>query len=156
MENIKIATCKILQLLSLPIPNLISQLFILGFVSNLSGTVYPYANFNSWFSNVIDLESLDFRLFFAPVLFLFSSLLIWSSIKLISFDKKWNNSFFWKYFFICFNFITRIIIIISIISILFGIYKYIELWHISLSVVNCDEYSGQYPGCYIEYVPFSD
>ncbi|MBD2499210.1 hypothetical protein [Anabaena azotica] len=98
--------------------------------TDIGGSLYPY---------VVDLDALGVRIGFSIICFLCSSLSAGISYRAV---RKSNSGKVFRLFLL-------IMMMLSLIAILFSAYRFIELRNLSSSLVRCDQFSGQSPGCYM-------
>lgn len=118
---------------------LVSYFFIL-FLINIKSFLYPYTDIGgSLYPYVVDLDALDARILLSIISFICEFLS--SSISLCMF--RVNNSAK------IIKLIFMILMMTSVIEMLFCGYRFIELKNLSDSLVSCDKFAGNSPGCYI-------
>jgi formate hydrogenlyase subunit 3/multisubunit Na+/H+ antiporter MnhD subunit len=98
--------------------------------TDIGGSLYPY---------VVDLDALGVRIGFSIICVLCSAVSAGISYRTI---RKNNPEKVFRLFLI-------IMMMLSLIAILFSVYRFIELNNLSSSLVICDQFSGKSPGCYM-------
>ncbi|RCJ20710.1 hypothetical protein A6S26_26075 [Nostoc sp. ATCC 43529] len=117
----------------------ISYFFIL-FLIQPKLLLYPYADIGGVvYPKVVDLDVLDALIFVSLLGFICG--LLSSFLSFWSFHK--NSSFK------IVNLIFIIMFVTSAIETLFFCYRFIQLQNLSSSLVSCDKFSANIPGCYI-------
>ncbi|NEU73366.1 hypothetical protein PI95_012515 [Hassallia byssoidea VB512170] len=118
---------------------LVSYFFIF-FLINIKSFLYPYTDIGgSLDPYVVDLDVLDATRLLSIISFICE--LLSSSISLCMFRVN-NSAKILKLIFM-------ILMMTSVIEMLFCGYRFIELKNLSDSLVSCDKFAGNSPGCYI-------
>jgi formate hydrogenlyase subunit 3/multisubunit Na+/H+ antiporter MnhD subunit len=132
--------CKFLTIVLITILNLITYFFLLLFLIDINSFLYPYTDIGgSLYPYVVDLDVLDGKILFSIICFLCGSVSAGISYRTV---RKSNPGKVFRLFLI-------IMMMLSLIAILFSVYRFIELNNLSSSLVRCDQFSGQSPGCYM-------
>lgn len=132
--------CKLLTIVLVTLLNLITYFFILLFLTKMKFLLYPYTDIGgSLYPYVVDSDALGARIGISIICCLCGSVSAGISYRSI---RKSNSGKVFRLFLL-------IMMIISLIAVLFSAYRFIELRNLSSSLVRCDQFSGQSPGCYM-------